>query len=100
MINNDQCTFGQVACGTVRTHPLCMMWFLIFAIVACFIAAGAALVRGLFAFYKDGELLKDGSAEADLVKGVQQNRMMAQRVFFQGLAVFAIALLGAFATSR
>jgi len=57
-------------------------------------------VRGLMAFYKDGEALKDGSDAAVLMRGVQQNRMMSQRVLFQGLAILAIALLGALATQN
>lgn len=73
------------------------MIFLILSIIVFVLAAATALFRGLFAFYKDGELLGGNSAAADLQRGTQQNRMMAQRVLFQGLAVLAIAVLGAMA---
>jgi Hypoxia induced protein conserved region len=73
------------------------MLIVIILIVAFTIAAATALFRGLFAFYKDGEILGSDSVEADLRRGTQQNRMMAQRVFFQGLAILAVAVLGAMA---
>jgi hypothetical protein len=74
-----------------------MTWLLILLIAGFALAAATALVRGLFAFYKDGEVLKQGDADFDLRRGMQQNRMMSQRVLFQGLAVAAVALLGVFA---
>lgn len=77
-----------------------MTWFFALLIAGFAIAAATALVRGLLAFHKDGEVLRLGSAEADMHRGEQQNRMMAQRVLFQGLAILAIALLGAFAAQK
>lgn len=74
-----------------------MTWLFVLLIVGFAIAAATALVRGLFAFYKDGEVLRHGDADFDLRRGMQQNRMMSQRVLFQGLAVAAVALLGMFA---
>lgn|GEM_PF-1085110 len=76
---------------------LTMTWFLILVVGGFSVAVANALVRGLFAFYKDGEILKQGDADFDLRRGMQQNQMMSQRVLFQGLAIVGIALLGAFA---
>jgi Hypoxia induced protein conserved region len=59
------------------------------------IAAGVALVRGLMAFFRDAEHIRlNGSAPTEAY-GVKQNRMMAQRVLFQGIAILLVALLGA-----
>ncbi len=81
-------------------YIFCMLGFFIF-LIACFaIATATALVRGLFAFYRDSEALSSGAAEADLRRGMQQNRMMTQRVLFQGLAILAIALVGALAAKN
>jgi len=68
---------------------------LIFIIILALCAAGAliALVRGLLAFASDGDLIKSGG-DAYLKRGQRQNRMMMQRVMFQGLAVLAVAVLG------
>ncbi len=74
-----------------------MVWFFALLILCLAGAAATALVRGLFAFYQDGELLKQDDAALTLQRGTQQNRMMAQRVFFQGLAILMIVLLGAYA---
>lgn len=61
------------------------------------IAAATALVRGLIAFFRDAEQLRqDGHAPLEAF-GVQQNRMMTQRVLFQGLAILLIVLIGALA---
>ncbi len=77
---------------------ICTMIFIFFILIVGFVIATAtALARGLFAFYADGEALKNSNENVDLRRGVQQNRMMAQRVMFQGLAIFVIALLGAVA---
>jgi hypothetical protein len=75
-----------------------MIWFFALLILVLAIATATALVRGLLAFHKDGELLKEGLGDLDLVRGMQQNRMMAQRVFFQGLAIVTIAVLGTLAS--
>jgi hypothetical protein len=62
------------------------------------VLAAVALVRGLLAFHRDGERMRSGDSGAIAAFGQQQNRMMFQRVLFQGIAVLLIALLGAFAT--
>lgn len=90
----------QVVPRAANTHLTHMIWFFALLIAGFAVATATALVRGLMAFYKDGEALKDGSDAAVLMRGVQQNRMMSQRVLFQGLAILAIALLGAVATQN
>jgi len=64
------------------------------------VAAAVALVRGLMAFFRDAEhirLRKDPDAAAF---GVQQNRMMSQRVMFQGIAILLIVLIGALTSHK
>ena len=70
------------------------MMLFIFLIIAFAIATATALVRGLLAFYEDGEALKSPQRDVSLRRGIKQNRMMAQRVLFQGLAVLSVVLLG------
>ncbi len=74
---------------------------MILTIALCIIVFGTcaaiALIRGLSAFLRRSEALKTQSDQSFLENAEHQNRMMMQRVFFQGLAVLAIAILGAFA---
>jgi hypothetical protein len=76
------------------------MTFLIIALIAAF-AAGAmfALARGLFAFHQDAERLRNGDPRAMELNGQQQNRMMTQRVLFQGIAITLVAVLGTLASN-
>ena len=62
------------------------------------VAAAVALVRGLMAFARDAEQLRSGSDRAQQVFGLKQNRMMAQRVLFQGIAIVLVALIGMLAS--
>ena len=75
-----------------------MTWLFILLIAGCAITVATALVRGLGAFYKDAERIKAGDPEAILKHGELQNRMMSQRVLFQGIAVLLVALLGVLAS--
>jgi hypothetical protein len=74
---------------------------MILTIAFCILAFGAcaaiALVRGLSSFLRRSEGLKTPSNKSLLENAEHQNRMMMQRVFFQGLAVLAVAILGLFA---
>ena len=72
-----------------------MTSLIILLIIGCGMTVAIALIRGLGAFYKDAERLKAGDSEAILLQGRQQNRMMTQRVLFQGIAIALVALLGA-----
>ncbi len=71
--------------------------FLIMLIVGFAIAAAIALIRGLRAFLRDSELIRQNENVPREAFGVQQNRMMTQRVLFQGIAILMVALLGALA---
>jgi hypothetical protein len=62
------------------------------------VAAATALVRGLKAFFDDGEQIRQQGSEVQEAFGVKQNRMMTQRVLFQGIAVLLVALIGALAS--
>ena len=75
-----------------------MTFFLIVLIGGFAIAAATALVRGLMAFFRDGEVIRQNENQPGEAFGVQQNRMMAQRVLFQGIAVLLIAVFGALAS--
>jgi len=71
-----------------------MSVFLILLIVTFAVASGVALVRGLMAFHHDAEQIRRGADPLLIQHGVRQNRMMMQRVLFQGIAVLLVALLG------
>ena len=75
-----------------------MTAFFIVLIIGCGIAVAIALIRGLGAFYKDAERIKAGDPEAIMLHGKQQNRMMSQRVLFQGIAIALVVMLGALAS--
>ncbi len=62
------------------------------------LGAGFALVRGLKAFFDDGEQIRQKGNGALEAYGVKQNRMMTQRVMFQGIAVLLVALIGVLAS--
>lgn len=75
-----------------------MTTFFIVLIIGCGLTVATALVRGLGAFYKDAERIKAGDPEAIMLHGKQQNRMMSQRVLFQGIAIVLVVMLGALAS--
>lgn len=74
-----------------------MTVLLIMLIVGFATAAALALIRGLRAFLRDSELIRQNENVPREAFGVQQNRMMTQRVLFQGMAILMVALLGALA---
>ncbi len=75
------------------------MTFLLILLVGGFaIAAATALTRGLMAFFRDAEHIRQNGNAPREAFGVQQNRMMTQRVLFQGIAVLLIVLCGALAS--
>jgi Hypoxia induced protein conserved region len=64
------------------------------------LAAAAALIRGLLAFFRDGEKLRQTGDTTGEAFGVQQNRMMTQRVLFQGIAIVLVVVVGMMAGAR
>ena len=62
------------------------------------VAAGFALLRGLMAFFRDAEHIRQTGDAPREAFGVVQNRMMTQRVLFQGIAILLVALIGALAS--
>ena len=77
------------------------MTFLLVLLIGGFaIAAATALVRGLMAFARDAEHLRQDGDVKHEAYGLQQNRMMSQRVLFQGIAILLVALIGALASQR
>ncbi len=77
-----------------------MTFFLVILIVGCAIAVVTALVRGLVAFFRDAEHIRQHGHSAQEAFGVRQNRMMGQRVLFQGIAIVLIVVLGSVAGQR
>ena len=71
-----------------------MTFFLVLLIGGFAVALVIALVRGLTAFFKDAEHIRQSGRPSDQAFGVKQNRMMAQRVFVQGIAILLIVLIG------
>lgn len=71
-----------------------MMFVLALLIGGFALAVVVALVRGLSAFFKDAEHIRQNGRSRDAGFGVKQNRMMAQRVFYQGIAIILIVLIG------
>lgn len=75
------------------------MTYVLTLLIAVFaIATATALVRGLLAFYRDAEAIRHNRADQSGNFGLQQNRMMTQRVLFQGIALLLVALIGALAS--
>ena len=77
------------------------MTYLVVLLIGGFgIAAAVALVRGLMAFFRDAEHIRLHGADTSEAFGVQQNRMMTQRVLFQGIAIVLLVLVGALASHK
>lgn len=75
-----------------------MSYLLILLVAAFAIAAAVALVRGLMAFFADAEMIRRSGGVGQEAFGVKQNRMMFQRVLFQGIAIMLVVLIGAVAS--
>lgn len=74
------------------------MTFLLIVLIGGFVVGAAtALIRGLMAFFRDAEIIRQGENVPKASFGLQQNRMMTQRVLFQGVAVLLVVMLGALA---
>lgn len=69
-----------------------MQTFLIILLILAMIAAVVSLVRGVIAFLQTStaQLKSDGEGKEMMLK---QNRMMLNRVIFQGVAVVILVLL-------
>ncbi len=74
-----------------------MTTFLVLLISGFAIAVVIAIIRGLAAFFRDAEHIRKAGHGSQEAFGVKQNRMMAQRVLFQGIAILLIVLVGALA---
>jgi Hypoxia induced protein conserved region len=77
-----------------------MTIFLALLIGSFMVAAVIALIRGLNAFLHDGDILRQNGTAMHETYGIQQNRMMTQRVLFQGIAIVLIVLIGALASGK
>lgn len=61
------------------------------------IAAAVALFRGLIAFSHDVDRTQLSADARTTDSGAKQNRMMAQRVLFQGIAILLVVMFSALA---
>lgn len=61
------------------------------------VAAAVALARGLLAFFRDAEQVRLSGQAPTEPFGLKQNRMMSQRVLFQGIAILLVVLIGTLA---
>ena len=75
-----------------------MTVFLMLLIGGFAAAVVIALVRGLAAFLRDAEHIRQTGHASQEAFGIKQNRMMAQRVLFQAIAILLIVLVGALAS--
>jgi Hypoxia induced protein conserved region len=74
-----------------------MTIFLTIIVIVCALGAVFSLVRGLVAFLKAAEIdLKNPTVGAS-ASSLQQNKMMTNRLLFQGAAILAIVLIMALA---
>ena len=77
-----------------------MTFFLVLLIGGFAVTAATAMVRGLKAFVQDAEHIRQTGDFRQDVYGEKQNRMMSQRVLFQGIAIVLIVLVGALASQK
>ena len=74
-----------------------MSFFLVLLIAGFSVAVVVALVRGLTAFFRDAEHIRQTGHSGQEAVGVKQNRMMTQRVLFQAIAILLVVLIGSLA---
>ncbi|MFM5893788.1 MAG: hypothetical protein ACKOQM_05065 [Novosphingobium sp.] len=77
-----------------------MTIFLVLLVGGFALAAATAMIRGLMAFIQDAEQIRQTGDFRKDAYGVRQNRMMSQRVLFQGIAIALIVLVGALASQK
>lgn len=76
-----------------------MTTFFVIVIILLALGATASLIRGLIAFLKATEIdLKNPSGGVS-ASSVQQNRMMTNRLLFQGAAIIAVVLMASLSRS-
>lgn len=68
-----------------------MTVFLAILLIAAMLATVAALVRGVVIFLKTTEADLKGTGPS--VAGLQSNKMMQMRIFFQALAITIVVLI-------
>lgn len=77
-----------------------MTFFLGLLLAGFSIAVVVTLVRGLTAFFRDAEHIRQTGHSSHEAIGVKQNRMMAQRVLFQAIAILLVVLIGSLAAQN
>ncbi len=70
-----------------------MNTFFIIIAVALIIATAVALVRGIIAFLRTTEEELRNSGDGPSPNQLMQNKMMKNRIIFQGLAVLVLAVI-------
>jgi len=75
-----------------------MQTFLIIALVILCLLVVVSLVRGIVAFLKTTKIdLENGTSENLIEMQTMQNKMMFNRIKYQGLAVLVVVIILAFA---
>ncbi|MDZ4308830.1 HIG1 domain-containing protein [Allopontixanthobacter sp.] len=75
-----------------------MQTFLIIALVILCILVVVSLVRGIVAFLRTTKIdIENGTSDNLIEMQTMQNRMMFNRIKYQGLAVLVVAIILAFA---
>jgi hypothetical protein len=68
-----------------------MIWTIL--LIAAMIATVVALVRGIIAFLQTTEADLNSDSVGPSVSAQKQNKMMMQRVIFQGLAILIVCVI-------
>jgi hypothetical protein len=68
-----------------------MIWTIL--LIAAMIATVVALVRGIIAFLQTTEADLNSDSVGPSVSAQKQNKMMMQRVIFQGLAILIVCII-------
>lgn len=70
-----------------------MTTFFVIAIILLALGATVSLIRGLIAFLKATEIDLKNPGSGVSASSVQQNRMMTNRLLFQGAAIVVVVLM-------
>jgi hypothetical protein len=68
-----------------------MIWTIL--LIAAMIATVVALVRGIIAFLQTTEADLNSDSVGPSLSAQRQNKMMMQRVIFQGLAILIVCII-------
>ena len=76
-----------------------MTTFFVILIIILSLGAAVSLIRGLIAFLKATEIDLSNPTGAVRASSIQQNRMMMNRLLFQGAAILVVVLMASLSRS-